>query len=53
MSTYSERFGKSGAEVVEDYGDDVLVRDVNVARLEVHLPGSHQIQRVLKRNLWD
>lgn len=53
VNTYSERFGKPGAEVVEDYGDDVLVRDVHVARLEVHFPGSHQIQGILKRHLWD
>lgn len=51
VDTYSERFRKPGAEVVEDYGDDVLVGDVDEARLEVHLPGSHQIQGILKRHL--
>lgn len=53
VNTYSERFRKPGAEVVEDYGDDVLVGDVHVARLKVHLSGSHQIQGILKRHLWD
>lgn len=51
QKTYCKSFGQSGAEVVKHNGDDVLVRDVRVAGLEVHLPRSHKIQCVLKRNL--
>lgn len=50
-NTHSEGFGQPGAEVVEHDGDDVLVRDVGVARFEVHLPRPHQVQGVLKRDL--
>lgn len=51
QETYCESFGESGAEVVEHNGDDVLLRDVGVARLEVYLPCSHKIQSILKGNL--
>lgn len=51
LETYCESFGQFGTEIVEHNGDNVLVRDVCVARLEVHLPHSHEIQGILKGNL--
>lgn len=48
---YRKCFGQSCTEVVENDGDNVLVRDVDIAPIQVDLPGSHQIQRILEGDL--
>lgn len=37
-TTYCERFGEPGTEIIENDSDDVLVRDVRIASLQEHFP---------------
>lgn len=50
-NTYCKSFRQPCAKIIENNGDDVLVRDEHVAFFEVHFPCSQQIQGILKRNL--
>lgn len=51
INTHCESSRKPRAEIIENNGDDLVMRDVCVTFFEVHFPCSHQIKSILKRNL--